>query len=67
MKHSEVRERALAIPQVQAAFDQMAPEFARLREMLHAGQAAGLSQAEMAERIGTEAPTVTLPVTPVPG
>ncbi len=67
MKHSEIREQALAIPRVQAAFDEMAPEFALLREMLRARQSAGLRQAEMAERIGTEAPAVTLPVTPVPG
>ncbi len=66
MKHSEIRERALAIPQVQAAFDEMAPEFALLREMLRARQSAGHSQTDVADGMGTDAPASTYPVTPIP-
>ncbi len=66
MKHSEIREKALTNPQVKAAFDEMAPEFARLREMLRARQSAGLSQAKVAERIGAKSLAVALRVTTEP-
>ncbi len=35
------------------------PEFTLLREMLLARQKAGLSQAQIAERMGTKSPSVT--------
>lgn len=59
MKHSELREKALSNPKVQAAYDEMTPEFGLLRQMLKARQKAGLSQAEVAERMGTKAPAIT--------
>ncbi len=37
----------------------MEPEFKLLRELLKARQKAGLSQAEIAERMGTKAPAIT--------
>jgi len=37
----------------------MEPEFTLLRELLQVRQKAGLSQAEIAERMGTKAPAVT--------
>ena len=59
MKHSELKAKALSNPKVKAAYGEMAPEFALLRQMLKARQKAGLSQAEVAERMGTKAPAVT--------
>ena len=59
MKHSELTAKALSNPIVQAAYDEMAPEFMILRQMLKARQKAGLSQAEVAKRMGTKAPAIT--------
>lgn len=59
MKHSELKAKALSRPEVKAAYDEMTPEFALLRQMLKARQKAGLSQADVAERMGTKAPAVT--------
>lgn len=59
MTHSDLRAKALSNPKVQAAYDEMIPEFALLRQMLKARRKAGLSQAEVAERMGTKAPAVT--------
>jgi transcriptional regulator with XRE-family HTH domain len=59
MKHSELKKKALSNPKVKAAYDEMIPEFLLLRQMLKARQKAGLSQAEVAERMGTKAPAIT--------
>lgn len=59
MSHSELREKALKKKGVKAAYDAMEPEFTLLRELLQARQNAGLSQAEIAEKMGTKAPAVT--------
>lgn len=59
MKHSELKAKALSNPKVQAAYGEMAPEFMILRQMLKARQKAGLSQAEVAKRMGTKAPAIT--------
>lgn len=59
MSHSELREKALKEKGVKAAYDAMEPEFTLLRELLRARQKAGLSQAEIAEKMGTKAPAVT--------
>ena len=55
MKHSDLKAKVLSNPEVKAAYDEMAPEFSLLRQMLKAG----LSQAEVAERMGTKPPAVT--------
>ena len=57
MTHSELKEKALK--NVKAEYEALEPEFKLLREMLIARQKAGLSQAEIAERMGTKAPAVT--------
>ncbi len=44
---------------VKAAYDALEPEFSLLKELLRARQAAGLSQAEIAEKMGTKAPAIT--------
>ncbi len=59
MNHSELKERALADKKVREAYDTLEPEFSLLHEMLRARQNAGLSQADIAERMGTKAPAIT--------
>lgn len=47
------RARALARPDVREAYDAMSAEFAFLDEVLKARAEAGLTQAQVAERVGT--------------
>jgi len=49
----QFKRRALARPDVKAAYDASADEFAFLDEVLKARAESGLTQAEVAERIGT--------------
>jgi transcriptional regulator with XRE-family HTH domain len=49
----QFKRRALSRPSVKAAYDASAEEFAFLDEVLKARAEAGLTQAEVAERIGT--------------
>lgn len=49
----QFKRRALARPEVRAAYDASAEEFAFLDEVLRARAESGLTQAEVAERIGT--------------
>jgi len=56
----EMRERLLSDPEARAEYDRLnREEFALLDEMLAARNAAGLTQAQVAERMGTKAPAVT--------
>jgi ribosome-binding protein aMBF1 (putative translation factor) len=58
--HKELRKLALADPEVRAEFERLnREEFALLDQMLAARHAAGLSQAQVAECMGTQAPAVT--------
>lgn len=59
MSHSELREKALKKKGVKVAYDALEPEFTLLRELLMARQNAGMSQADIAEKMGTKAPAVT--------
>ena len=59
MGHSELKEKALKRKEVKDAYDTLEPEFSLLREILKARQKAGLSQAEIARRMGTKAPAIT--------
>ncbi|MCA8423235.1 helix-turn-helix domain-containing protein [Burkholderia seminalis] len=57
--YKELRERALAAPKVRAEYERLnREEFALLDAMLAARRAAGLSQADVAERMGTKAPAI---------
>lgn len=47
------KDRALARPEVKAAYDELAEEFAFLAEVLKARADTGLTQAEVAQRTGT--------------
>jgi transcriptional regulator with XRE-family HTH domain len=58
MTHDELKQTALHQPEVQAAYEALEPEFALLRQMVQARQAAGLSQAQVAKRMGTQPPAV---------
>lgn len=59
MNHIELKKTALARPGVRDGYDAMGPEFDLLQQMLRARTRAGLSQAEVAARMGTHAPAVT--------
>ena len=59
MTHSELKERALKRKNVKLEYDALEPEFSLLRELLHARQKAGLSQADIADIMGTKAPAIT--------
>lgn len=59
MNHAELKEKVLANPETLAAYQRISPEFSLLRQMLKARARAGLSQAEIADRMGTKAPAVT--------
>ncbi len=59
MTHDELKEKALSRPGVKAEYDALGPEFALLRQMLDARIAAGLTQADVAARMGTQGPSVT--------
>ena len=48
-----IKEELLADPEVKREYDALAPEFEFSAELLRARLRAGLSQAELAERMGT--------------
>ena len=59
MKHHELVNKMLENPEVAAEYERIEREdFAILDEMLAARKAAGLTQAQVAERMGTKAPSV---------
>ena len=53
LTHKQLRTKALAQPQVQAEFLALSDEYALLDEFLKARAAQGLTQAQLAEKIGT--------------
>ncbi|MFL9901735.1 helix-turn-helix transcriptional regulator [Paraburkholderia fungorum] len=58
--YKAMRERALADPEVRAEYERLnREEFALLDQMLAARRDAGLTQAQVAERMGTKAPAIT--------
>lgn len=59
MKHNELKSKALSRNFVKEEYDALGPEFNLLSEMLVARQKVGLSQAEVAKRMGTKPPAVT--------
>src|SRR3954463_3048194 len=58
LTHEEMVKRMLEEPAVKAEYDAQAEEFALLDELLRARQRAGLTQAEVAARMGTKPPAV---------
>ncbi len=53
LTHKELKARALKRVDVKAEYDRLDEEFSLLDEFLKARAAAGITQAELAERIGT--------------
>ena len=53
LSHRTLRARALARPDVKAEYERLKTEFVFLDQILAARKAAGLTQAEIARRIGT--------------
>ena len=58
MTHHELKQTALKRPEVKAAYEALGPEFELLHQMVKARQEAGLTQAQVAERMGTKPPAV---------
>jgi DNA-binding XRE family transcriptional regulator len=46
-------------PEFKAAYNELETEYVLLRELLQARQRAGLTQAEVAKKMGTKAPAIT--------
>ena len=59
MEYSELKAKLLSDPATKTAYDEIEPEFSLLRQMLKARQEAGLTQADVAERMGTKPPAIT--------
>ncbi|MCF8243314.1 MAG: helix-turn-helix domain-containing protein [Melioribacteraceae bacterium] len=59
MTHDELKNKALKKASVKKEYDKLEPEFTLLREMLRARNRAGLSQAQVAERMGTKSTAIT--------
>ena len=59
MKHSAIKKAALKKPGVRAEYAALETEFDLLRQLLSARNKAGLSQADVAARMGTHAPAIT--------
>jgi len=58
MKHNELKQKALRRKGVHTEYKSLELEFALLRAMLAAREKAGLSQAQIAERMGTKPPAI---------
>ncbi len=60
LTHEKLKAKALADPEVRAEYERLErEEFALLDMLLAARHEAGLTQAQVAERMGTQAPAVT--------
>ena len=59
MKHKELKNKALRKTSVKKEYEALEPEFSLLRDMLRARKRLGLSQAQIAERMGTKSPSIT--------
>src|SRR6266436_5898060 len=58
LTHNELVDKMLRRPAVRAEYDVQSEEFALLDELLQARRRAGLTQAEVAARMGTKTPAV---------
>ncbi len=59
MTHKKLKAEALKRKSVREEYDRLEPEFTLLKEMLKARNKAGLSQAQIAEKMGTKSPAIT--------
>ena len=58
LDYNEFKKKALSNPKVKAEYDALESEFALFDELLKARKQSGLTQVEIAERMGTKAPAV---------
>ena len=56
--HKELVKKMLKTPNVKAAYDAQAEEYALLDVLLEARHRAGLTQAQVAEKMGTKTPAI---------
>ena len=59
MNHKQLKQKALSRKDVKKEYDELSVEFNLLRQLLTARKKAGLTQADIAEKMGTKAPAVT--------
>ena len=59
LTHEEFKKILLSDPEVKNEYDRLEPEFSLLDELLNARASSGLSQAEIAQRMGTKPPAVS--------
>ncbi len=59
MNHSEFKKQALKNKKVKEEYEALEPEFSLLKQILKARNRTGLSQADIAERMGTKPPAIT--------
>ncbi len=59
ISHEELKRRALANPATRAEYEAQKPEFELLDKMLEARKRAGLTQSQVAEKMGTKATAIT--------
>ncbi len=59
MTHRTLKNKALKKTSVRKEYDWLEPEFTLLKEMLRARNEAGLSQSQIAEKMGTKSPAIT--------
>jgi len=52
-KFETLKKKMLADPEVRKAYDELAPEYAIARELIKARSRAGLTQSDVAKRMGT--------------
>jgi len=58
MTHNQLREKMLSNSEVKAEYDSLEKEFSLFEELLKARMLAGLTQAQVAERMGTKTPAI---------
>lgn len=58
MTHNELKEKMLSNSEVKAEYDSLEKEFSLFEELLKARTLAGLTQAQVAERMGTKTPAI---------
>ncbi|KUG25958.1 putative dna-binding protein [hydrocarbon metagenome] len=59
MTHEKLKNKALKKASVKKEYDKLEPEYTLLREMLRARNKAGLSQTEVAQKMGTKSTAIT--------
>lgn len=59
LNHEQFKKKLLEDQETKTEYDRLEPEFLLLDELLRARQEAGISQAEIARRMGTKPPAVS--------